>query len=188
MAQSQIRLRYGRGEEYERMRRGPEWSVARCTEERLRSVSVKSPQFMAEIVELDEAVVSAAAHLWAECGLTVPYNDPEADFLRALRGPSSTILGIRAEPVPGDASSGLIGTVMVGHEGHRGWIYYLAVRPEHQGRGLGSALIRAAEEWLDERGVPKAMLMVRATNEGVQNFYRTLGYETSTVTVMQRWL
>lgn len=153
---------------------------------------MKSSQFMAEIVELDEAVVSAAAHLWAECGLTVPYNDPEADFLRALRGPSSTILGIRAEPVPGDASSdapsGLIGTVMVGHEGHRGWIYYLAVRPEHQGRGLGSALVRAAEEWLDERGVPKAMLMVRATNEGVQNFYRALGYETSTVTVMQRWL
>lgn len=149
---------------------------------------MKSLQSMAEIVELDEADASVAAHLWAECGLTVPYNDPEADFLRALRGPSSTILGIRTEPVLGDASGGLIGTVMVGHEGHRGWIYYLAVLPEHQGRGLGSALVRAAEEWLDERGVPKAMLMVRATNEGVQGFYRALGYETSTVTVMQRWL
>ncbi|WP_076465781.1 GNAT family acetyltransferase [Actinomyces mediterranea] len=140
------------------------------------------------ISELNEADAPAAAHLWAECGLTVPYNDPETDYLRALHSPSSTVLGIRATVAPDAESSGLIGTVMVGHEGHRGWMYYVAVHPDHRGRGLGAALVRAAEEWLDERGAPKAMLMVRATNERAQGFYRALGYETSTVTVMQKWL
>lgn len=140
------------------------------------------------ISELNEADAPAAAHLWAECGLTVPYNDPETDYLRALRGPSSTVLGIRSTPAAGDESNVLIGTVMVGHEGHRGWMYYVAVRPDQRGRGVGAALVRAAEEWLDERGVPKAMLMVRATNERAQGFYRALGYEASTVAVMQKWL
>ncbi|QWW19419.1 GNAT family acetyltransferase [Schaalia sp. 19OD2882] len=125
----------------------------------------------------------AAAALWEACGLTVPWNDPEADFLRACDGPSSQVLGIRDEG--GDK---LVATVMVGHEGHRGWMYYVAVDPALQGRGIGRQLVAAAEKWLAQCGVPKAMLMVRATNAAAQGFYESLGYETSTVVVMQRWI
>lgn len=144
--------------------------------------------FEPEIIELQDSDAAASAELWHLCGLTMPYNDPVEDYLRALHGSSSTVLGIRSPAGHSDTGSAILATVMVGAEGHRGWMYYVAVHPDLRYRGIGSRLVRAAEQWLAEHDIPKAMLMVRATNMEAQEFYRSLGYEQSTVTVMQRWL
>ncbi len=124
---------------------------------------------------------TAAASLWAEADLTRPWNDPLADFDRAVAGPTSTVLGIRED-------GRLVGTAMVGHDGHRGWVYYLAVSTNRRGQGIGAALMSAAEAWVADAGVPKIQLMVRHTNEGVVAFYRRLGYEDDEVTVLSRRL
>jgi ribosomal protein S18 acetylase RimI-like enzyme len=119
--------------------------------------------------------------LWQACGLTRPWNDAEADFRRALEGPSSEVLVARDE-------SGLAGSVMVGEDGHRGWVYYLAVAPNRRRSGLGRALMAAAEDWLRERGAPKIQLMVREDNEEAAAFYRALGLEVQKVMVLGRFL
>ena len=81
-----------------------------------------------------------------------------------------------------------VASVMVGHDGHRGWMYYLAVAPDAQGGGLGRAMVGHAEAWLKASGAPKVQLMIRAGNEPVARFYQALGYRTETVSVMSRWL
>jgi ribosomal protein S18 acetylase RimI-like enzyme len=111
----------------------------------------------------------ALAALWERTGLTRPWNDPHADIALARRGPHSTILVARD-------GGRVLGSAMVGHDGHRGWVYYLAVEPELQGRGLGKALLRAVEDWLRTRAVPKLMLLVRPDNEKVRGFYASEGY------------
>jgi ribosomal protein S18 acetylase RimI-like enzyme len=126
------------------------------------------------------ADAAAVVALWQACGLTRPWNDPHADFARALAGPSSTILLAR----DGDA----IGSVMVGHDGHRGWLYYLSVAPERRGQGIGSALFAAAEEWLRAAGVPKVQLMVRSDNQAAMDFYAARGLDPQDVTVFGRFL
>jgi len=123
----------------------------------------------------------AVAALWSACGLVVPWNDPAADIALALSRPNSTIL-------LGLLDGMIVSSVMVGHDGHRGWIYYVAVDPAHQGHGFGRRMLDAAESWLTEAGMPKAQLLVRATNQRVVAFYETLGYVTSPVTMMQKWL
>lgn len=125
-----------------------------------------------------------AVALWELVGLTRPWNDPHADLDRAARGPSSTVFAALEPTAVGDR---LVGTVMVGHDGHRGWVYYLAVDPQRQRTGLGRALVRAAEEWLDGH-VPKLQLMVRAENGDAVRFYERLGYERSDVVVLARRL
>lgn len=122
------------------------------------------------------------AHLWESCGLTRPWNPPQADFLRALGGQASDVLGVR------DEGDHVIATVMVGHDGHRGWMYYLAVDDAHRGQGIGHQLVAAAQEWLLARGIPKIMLMVRAANTQVLDFYEEQGFGRSTSVVMERWL
>jgi ribosomal protein S18 acetylase RimI-like enzyme len=119
--------------------------------------------------------------LWEATDLTRPWNDPVADFDRAIGGPSSAIL-------VGDEAGNAIATALVGHDGHRGWVYYLAVRPDRQGEGHGVALMRACEAWLRDRGIPKIQLMVRDTNERVLGFYEAIGYEPQAVRVLGRWL
>jgi ribosomal protein S18 acetylase RimI-like enzyme len=123
----------------------------------------------------------AAIALWHDVGLTRPWNDPAEDLRRAVGGPASTVLA----GTDGDA---LTATAMVGHDGHRGWVYYLAVSPGAQGSGHGRAMMKACEAWLAERGVPKLQVMVRTDNEGVQGFYASLGYLRSGVAVFQREL
>jgi ribosomal protein S18 acetylase RimI-like enzyme len=125
----------------------------------------------------DEAVA-----LWQASGLTRPWNDPHADLVRALAGPASTVLGAQ------DVDGSLLGTAMVGHDGHRGWVYYLAVQPELQRTGLGRRLMQASERWLQERGVPKVNLMVRTTNQAVVAFYASLGYVDGDVIVLGKRL
>lgn len=125
--------------------------------------------------------VRAITCLWQDCGLTVPWNDPASDLALSLSKPDSTVL-------VHEQDRRIIATVMVGHDGHRGWLYYLAVSPDMQGTGLGRSMVQAAETWLAARGLPKVQLMVRATNEKVVGFYQSLGYATSPVIVMQKWL
>jgi ribosomal protein S18 acetylase RimI-like enzyme len=123
----------------------------------------------------------AAVALWHEAGLTRPWNDPDADLAVALRGPSSTVLAA----LDGER---LAGTAMVGHDGHRGWVYYLAVAPDARRSGVGRALMAAAEEWLREREVPALNLMVRSENAAALGFYDRLGYTTGDVVVRARRL
>ena len=123
----------------------------------------------------------AVVALWRQCGLVTSYNPPEVDFDFAIGKVGSDILVARE-------GGSILGSVLVGHDGHRGWIYYLAVQPERQQQGLGRLLVESAEAWLRDRGVRKLQLMVRETNQQVIGFYEAIGYERSPVTVMQRWL
>ncbi|OJU65886.1 MAG: GNAT family N-acetyltransferase, partial [Rhizobiales bacterium 63-7] len=106
----------------------------------------------------------AAVELWHAAELTRPWNDPCADFDLASQGTASDVLLAR------DGET-LIGSVMVGFDGHRGWVYYLAVAPSRQSQGIGRALMQAAEEWLKARSCPKIQLMVRTDNESAKGFY-----------------
>jgi hypothetical protein len=122
-----------------------------------------------------------AVALWEACGLTRPWNDAAADLRRALQGPASTVLAHLRD-------GQLVGTAMVGHDGHRGWLYHLAVREDCRGQGLGRALVRACETWTAAHGVPKLQLMVRSGNGPVVHFYERLGYVTDDVVVLGRRL
>ncbi len=112
---------------------------------------------------------SAVIALWQACGLTRPWNDPDSDISFCIGKSESTIL-------VGARDGKLVASVMTGHDGHRGWLYYLAVDPAVQKAGLGRAMVAAAEDWLRQRGVPKVMLMVRPENDKVRAFYDALGY------------
>jgi ribosomal protein S18 acetylase RimI-like enzyme len=133
------------------------------------------------IVAAGPGDAAAVIALWEACGLTRPWNPPAADFARAVAGPSSAVLVRRA----GEA---IAGSVMVGHDGHRGWVYYLAVAPNARRGGVGRALMAAAESWLRARDVPKIQLMVRQGNADATAFYAALGYAVQPVTVMGRML
>jgi adenylate cyclase class IV/ribosomal protein S18 acetylase RimI-like enzyme len=111
----------------------------------------------------------AVVDLWRRCGLTRPWNDPRRDIARKLRVQPELFL------VAQDAS-GIVGSVMAGYDGHRGWVNYLAVRPGMQGRGLGSSLMRRVEDELLARGCPKVNLQIRTSNAAVRAFYESIGY------------
>jgi ribosomal protein S18 acetylase RimI-like enzyme len=107
--------------------------------------------------------------LWTRCDLVRPWNDPRKDIRRKLQAqPELFLVGV--------LDGVIVASVMAGYEGHRGWINYLAVAPEQQGRGLGRAIMDAAERLLHERGCPKINLQVRSTNTAVLDFYGRLGY------------
>lgn len=137
-----------------------------------------------ESVDLRELTApdrQAAVRLWGDAGLTRPWNDPVADFDRALAGAQSAILGLFDDGT-------LAGTVMVGDDGHRGWVYYLAVDVMHRRCGAGGALIAAAENWTLLHGVAKVNLMVRHPNQAALGFYANLGYDDDDVAVLSRRL
>lgn len=119
--------------------------------------------------------------LWRQCNLVAPWNDLEADIDLAQSGTQSMIFV---------ASKGgrIIGSIMAGHDGHRGWLYYLGVATAFRRRGLGSQLLRHAEAWLGERSVPKVQLILRETNLAAGNFYARNGYHPNPCRIMQRWL
>jgi len=115
--------------------------------------------------------------LWQAAGLTRPWNDPVADFNLAI-----------ATQMLAHLDGALVGSVMVGFDGHRGWVYYLASDPERRRQGIGRALMQAAEGWLKEYGAPKIQLMVRSENEQARGFYLSLGYELQDVVTIGRRL
>jgi ribosomal protein S18 acetylase RimI-like enzyme len=128
--------------------------------------------------EPDRAALIA---LWDACGLTRPWNDPGSDIDRAVQARDATIL-------VGHLGGKLSASVMAGHDGHRGWVYYLAVDPGCQGRGLGRELMEEAGLWLAARGAPKLELMVRQGNAQAEGFYKALGFEPQDVRVYGKWL
>lgn len=130
---------------------------------------------------ITQAEVEAVIALWHRCGLVRPWNPPREDIARAAGKENSELLVGMCDGRP-------IATVMVGHDGHRGWLYYLAVEPEVRRRGIGRAMVRAAEGWLAARGVPKVQLLVRAENAATTAFYRRIGYREQPVVVLGRFL
>jgi ribosomal protein S18 acetylase RimI-like enzyme len=108
--------------------------------------------------------------LWRHCGLTRPWNDPYKDIGRKLTVQPELFLVAEADGV-------IIGTAMVGFDGHRGWVSYFAVETSRRGEGHGRALMAEAERMLMELGCPKIMLMVRHDNSSVIELYQHLGYE-----------
>jgi ribosomal protein S18 acetylase RimI-like enzyme len=112
--------------------------------------------------------------LWEKCDLLRPWNDPAKDIRRKLEiQPEMFIVGVLNEE--------LVATAMAGYEGHRGWINYLAVAPEHQGKGFGRAIMAEAEKLLEQVGCPKVNVQVRGTNSSAIDFYRRIGYRIEDV-------
>lgn len=133
------------------------------------------------ICDIADADVEPVIALWRRCGLTRPWNDPHADIAFARASTNATVL-------IGRLGGAVVSSVMVGHDGHRGAVYYVAVDPDHRGLGHGRAIVVAAEDWLRARGVWKLNLSIRADNAGVAEFYRTLGYGSQTLISMAKWL
>jgi ribosomal protein S18 acetylase RimI-like enzyme len=112
----------------------------------------------------------AVINLWQACHLVVPWNDPLKDIQRKmLVDPDLFLIG--------QLSGQIVATVMGGYEGHRGWINYLAVSPEHQRKGYARAMMQQVEVLIQEKGCPKINLQVRGTNTDVIQFYQAIGYD-----------
>jgi ribosomal protein S18 acetylase RimI-like enzyme len=131
---------------------------------------------MAQVVvrafkESDEARV---IELWTFAGLVRAWNDPKKDIARKLKVQRELFLVAELE-------GSIVGVVMAGYEGHRGWVNYLAVDIGQRRRGIGSALMRDAERRLRLLGCPKINLQVRAENSDVQAFYAALGFKDDNV-------
>jgi ribosomal protein S18 acetylase RimI-like enzyme len=117
----------------------------------------------------DATDTDAVVRLWEACGLTRPWNDPRKDIARKLTIQPDLFL-------VGETDDAVMATAMIGFDGHRGWVYYLAVAHEHRGRGHARALMAEAERRLIALGCPKIMLMVRADNDAVIGMYENLDY------------
>jgi ribosomal protein S18 acetylase RimI-like enzyme len=133
------------------------------------------------IAPIDDADVADVVALWQTSGLTRPWNDPAADIALARKGSNAAVL-------IGREGGAIVATVLVGHDGHRGWVYYLAVDPGHRGKGHGRVMMDAAERWLRERGIEKLQLLVRPDNKGVKTFYQSLGYSEQERIIYAKWL
>ena len=119
----------------------------------------------------EEAVVA----LWEACGLVRPQNNPRKDIARK-RAVNAEWFLVAESVAEAGAAARIVGTVMVGYEGHRGWINYLAVEPDGQRVGVGRALMAEAERRLRDVGCPKINLQVRTSNAAVLAFYARLGF------------
>ena len=133
------------------------------------------------IADIRDADIAAVIALWQACGLTRPWNDPAADIALARREPNSTIL-------IGRADGAIVATVMVGYDGHRGWVYYVATDPDRRAKGYGRAIMNAAEDWLRAAGIAKLQLMVRRDNAKAGAFYQSIGYAEAQTIVFAKGL
>jgi ribosomal protein S18 acetylase RimI-like enzyme len=142
---------------------------------------VSAPPSALTIAAIGDADVTDVIALWQRCGLTRPWNDPASDIALARKGPNATVL-------VGRDNGSLVASVLVGHDGHRGWVYYVAVDPECRHKGYGRVIMAAAEDWLRARGLEKLQLMVRGDNTAVHAFYQSLGYFEQDRAVFAKWL
>ena len=115
----------------------------------------------------------AVVQLWHLTGLTTPQNNPVMDIKRKQRVDPDLFLVATQER---NRSEEVLGTIMGGYEGHRGWINYMGVRPDYQRRGIATLMIKEIESLLVKRGCPKINLQVRGSNSQAIEFYRALGY------------
>jgi len=111
----------------------------------------------------------AVIDLWDRCGLLRPWNNPGKDICRKLRANSDWFL-------VAVVGSKIVGSIMIGYEGHRGWINYLAVDPSLRRQGVGRRLMEQAEELLRKAACPKINLQIRSANKEAADFYASLGY------------
>jgi len=115
--------------------------------------------------------------LWERCDLVRPWNVPADDIAVKLAFQPDLLFVAEAPPESPGQPAGIVGSVMAGYEGHRGWINYLCVDPAVQRTGLGRSLMEHAERALKALGCPKINLQVRDTNTDVIAFYESLGYK-----------
>ena len=136
-----------------------------------------------DIAAITDADIPAVVTLWQRCGLVRPWNDPRKDIARKLRVQRELFL----VGVDGGPDARIVGSVMAGYEGHRGWINYLAVDPERRRRGFARLLMAAAEERLRALGCPKINLQIRNDNADASAFYRRIGFaEDASVSMGKR--
>lgn len=134
-----------------------------------------------EVRPYRESDQDAVVALWRKCGLVRPWNDPVKDIRRKL--------GVQRDMfLVGSLDGRLVATMMVGYEGHRGWVNYLAVAADCRKRGLGRTLMSEAEARLREMGCPKVNLQIRRSNADVVSFYRSIGYSEDDVVSMGKRL
>ena len=107
--------------------------------------------------------------LWQDCNLTRPWNDPDQDISRKMAFQPELFLVV-------EDKGQVIASAMAGYDGHRGSVYYLAVSPEYQAKGIGKQLMSEIEDRLTNLGCPKLNIVVRSTNDKVLEFYRKQGY------------
>ena len=130
---------------------------------------------------IEDGDIPEVIALWRRCGSTRPWNDPVSDIALARKDTNSTVLLGRSDGV-------LVASVLVGHDGHRGWVYYVTVDPDRRHAGFGRSIMNAAEEWLRARGILKLQLMVRKDNASVHEFYRSIGYYNQETVTFAKWL
>jgi ribosomal protein S18 acetylase RimI-like enzyme len=144
-------------------------------------VNAPAPVAALAIADIADGDVEAVIALWQRCGSTRPWNDPAGDIAMARRDANSTVLVGRCE-------GAIVASVMVGHDGHRGWVYYVTVDPDRRYHGFGRTIMTAAEDWLRARGILKLQLMVRKDNAKVHAFYRSIGYYNQETVTFAKWL
>lgn len=149
----------------------PGWPL-RCRGGMVRLMEIRS------FTAADEEAVVA---LWGQCDLVRSWNDPRKDIRRKLAvRPDLFLVGV--------VDGRIVASVMAGYEGHRGWLNYLAVAPDYRRQGLARVLVAEAERRLAEAGCPKINLQIRASNAGVIEFYRRIGYSVDDVVSMGKRL
>jgi ribosomal protein S18 acetylase RimI-like enzyme len=133
------------------------------------------------IAAIEDRDIPEVITLWQRCGSTREWNDPAGDIALARKGSNSTVL-------VGRDNGRVVASVLVGHDGHRGWVYYVTVDPDHRFKGCGRVIMSAAEDWLRARGIEKLQLMVRGDNAKVHAFYRSIGYYDQERVTFAKWL
>jgi ribosomal protein S18 acetylase RimI-like enzyme len=144
-------------------------------------VNSKTPSHALTITAIEDGDIADVTALWQRCGSTRAWNDPAGDIALARKETNATVL-------LGRNGGALVASVLVGHDGHRGWVYYVTVDPDHRFKGYGRMIMTAAESWLRARGIEKLQLMVRGDNAEVHAFYRSLGYYDQERVVFAKWL
>ena len=144
-------------------------------------MNAPAPVAALAVADIADADVEAVIALWQRCGLTRPWNDPASDIALARRNANSTVL-------VGRAGGAIAATAMVGHDGHRGWVYYVGVDPDCRMKGFGRAIMDACEAWLRAAGVPKLQLLVRRENAKAGAFYQSIGYEEADTITFAKWI
>ena len=128
-----------------------------------------------EIIRYNSNYQKAVIDLWKKCNLIVPPNDPVEDIQKKLDfQPELFFVAL--------LNGQLIGSVMVGYEGHRGWLNYVAVLPNYQRQGYGKKLVGKAIVELRKLGCLKVNVQVRKNTPSAIEFYKRLGFKDDNVT------
>ena len=159
----------------------PERHLVASVLDRDDSVGESGPVSTAIVSEFEESDRSAVIDLWHACGLVRPWNDPSLDIDRNLAGRDARFFIAVSDRA-------VVGSVMAGYDGHRGWINYLGVDLDHRRRGVGAQLMEHAERYLGSIGCPKINVQIRSENAQAIAFYERLGFAVEDVVSMGKRL